>query len=209
MSRNWNLCFLLLDGNSAVSDVHRDRCQEFTKRNRQRKYASLDGDSPSRAQAATQWPFTPLGRTEPMDPVKKIQSRHSNASTPLKSPAPTPTPQTPDLLSSVATQNSSTDIVGTPNASQEASPNFAISPQTFNDNTPQLPPQINLTSMVSSPDKSTPPALVTPITSKQNTRRACVSLLLSAPLIWTKKLVPGLPSGERNSAVVATTLNYT
>ena len=96
-----NLCFLLVGGNRNVSTVHHLRCQEFTARNRQQRYAAMDAaDSPRTPDnmKKKRWPLIPLGCNEL--PIKKKNSQ--DASTPQK--PPTVAPEMSDA-SSVTTDN--------------------------------------------------------------------------------------------------------
>lgn len=168
--KNKNLCFLLIDGNPEVSDEPRKRCQDFTERNRERIYNSLDGDTPC---SMNHWPFSPLGFNESIDPVKKADA-DANASLPPESPnkAENGTPE--------AATTSGSSPLPQQTANSAIASEDEIEEETLLPTTPIKPIQINL-SCVS--DKSTPPVMRTPNAEQTPPRRASVSLLLSAPLV--------------------------
>ena len=177
-----NLCFLLVGGNRNVSTVHHLRCQEFTARNRQQRYAAMDAaDSPRTPDnmKKKRWPLIPLGCNEL--PIKKKNSQDNIDAVDTNTSA---SQQSTATASDMWTATAPDTDMWTLNESYDPK-----RPSPINCSTPSQTPS------ASSEALTTPSVGRTPSTSKGNRRSARVSLLLSTPLVSTDEFVSNLLAG--------------
>jgi len=174
---NQYLCFLLIDGNPKVSDQHRQRCEDFTERNRRRIYTSLHGgasSSASQPRVRKSWPFSPLGFCPDPRPI------NSMGKTDADPPSPHELPDKADNTTPEAATTSTSDSSSLP---QQTASSATVSDKNTDNEAFTTPEKQRRTEMSDTNDRATPHTMRAPSEEKNQTRRTCVTLLLSAPLI--------------------------